>query len=164
VFEGTAAYKHPEWLFEGEEFAWGDSAYTLSPRIIPVYKHPASLEPDNSKFNTAVSRIRVRSEHCMGALKGRFQSLRGLRVNINSNNEHYEALRWVTVAIILHNVVIDVEGESSGAEFGHMHNRQHEEEDRGGHDEPRDGDEAEGQAKRRQLTDELLAYYAQRNN
>jgi hypothetical protein len=100
----------------------------------------------------------------MGAIKGRFQSLRGLRVNINSNDEHYEALRWITVAIILHNLVIDVEGESAGAEFVHNHTHEQEEEDRGVRDEPRDGNEVEGQAKRRRLTDELLAYYAQRNN
>jgi hypothetical protein len=86
AFEGTAAFKHPDWLFEGEEFAWGDSAYTLSSRIIPVHKRPASLVPENATFDAAVSRIRVRSEHCMGALKGRFQSLCGLRVNINSND------------------------------------------------------------------------------
>jgi hypothetical protein len=163
AFEGTAAFKHPEWLFEGDEFAWGDSAYTVSSRVTPVHKRPASLIPGNAIFDTAVSRIRVRSEHCLGALKGRFQALRGLRVNINSNEDHWEALRWVTIGIILHNLIIDFEGEVSGAAFAPVHTAWKEEEDRGGRDEPRDGD-ANGEAKRRRLTEELLAHRAQRNN
>ncbi|KAJ7260034.1 DDE superfamily endonuclease-domain-containing protein [Mycena haematopus] len=121
AFEGTAVFKHPEWLFQGEEFAWGDSAYPLSSRVIPVYNRLASLLPANAAFNTAVSHIQVRSEHCMGTIKGRFQSLRGLHVDINSNEDHYEALCWITVAIILHNLVIDVEGEESGAAFRHIY-------------------------------------------
>ncbi|KAJ7133208.1 hypothetical protein C8R44DRAFT_21945 [Mycena epipterygia] len=100
----------------------------------------------------------------MGALKGRFQSLRGLRVNIDSNADHDKALRWVTVAIILHNAVIDIEGEASGAAFTHVHTRQEEEEDSGGRDDPVEGDVNDGQAKRTRLTDELLAYRAQMCN
>jgi hypothetical protein len=99
----------------------------------------------------------------MGALKGRFQSLRGLRVNINSNEDHWEALRWITVAIILHNAVIEFEGVGSGAAFAHRHSSRDEEEDRGGQDEPRGGDD-DGVVKRRRLTEELLAYRARRNN
>ena len=30
AFEQTAAVKYPEWLFEGEEFAWADSAYAVN--------------------------------------------------------------------------------------------------------------------------------------
>jgi hypothetical protein len=166
AFEHTAAFKHPDWLFHGEEFVWGDSAYTLSSRIIPVYKWPASLIPQNALFDTAVSHIRVRSEHCMGALKGRFQSLRGLRVNILSNSDHIKACQWVTVAIILHNMVVDVDGGQSGAAFSHIHTHQEEEEDRGPREQQGQvgSDEADGQAKRVQLTDVLLAYREQRRN
>ena len=65
----------------------------------------------------------------MGALKGRFQCLRGLRVNINSNADHIRACRWITVAIILHNLIIDVEGEVSGAAFYPLHTQEEEQED-----------------------------------
>ena len=75
AFEHTAAGKYPEWLFEGEEFAWADSAYAVNSRTIPVHKQPASLDPANAFFDMLVARLRVRSEHCMGALKGHFQSL-----------------------------------------------------------------------------------------
>ncbi|KDQ22713.1 hypothetical protein PLEOSDRAFT_15245, partial [Pleurotus ostreatus PC15] len=102
AFEHTAAAKHPDWLFSGQEFAWADSAYTLTTRMIPVHKEPASSIWYNQKFDKAVSHLRVRSEHCMGVLKGWFQCLRGLRVHINTSADHVRACRWITVAIILH--------------------------------------------------------------
>ena len=162
AFEYTAAHKYPDWFFEGEEFAWADSAYALNNRTIPVHKKPASLRRENTLFDAAIAHIRVRSEHCMGALKGRFQCLRGLRVNINSREEHVEAGRWITVAIILHNLIIDVEGQVSGGHFQPTHTVDEENMDVPEHDDApdEDGDE-EGEAKRHELTAELLAYRIQ---
>ncbi|KAF8882602.1 hypothetical protein CPB84DRAFT_1871009 [Gymnopilus junonius] len=57
----------------------------------------------------------------MGALKGWFQCLRGLRVNVFNNHDHKEACRWITITIILHNLIIDVEGPDSAAEFVASH-------------------------------------------
>jgi hypothetical protein len=110
AFEHTAAARYPLWLFTANEFAWADSAYTLTSHMIPVHKKPAALEPNRAKFDGAVAHLRVRSEHCMGALKGRWQCLRGLQVSINSKRDHILACRWITVAIILHNIVISQEG------------------------------------------------------
>ncbi|KDQ05719.1 hypothetical protein BOTBODRAFT_78865, partial [Botryobasidium botryosum FD-172 SS1] len=95
----------PNWFFQGNEFAWGDSAYTLLPRMIPIHKKPANLVRENAIFDHTVAAIRVRSEHTMGALKGQWQALCGLRVLINSNNNHINACRWITVCIILHNLL-----------------------------------------------------------
>lgn len=47
----------------------------------------------------------------MGALKGRWQSLRGLRIVINRKRDHDLACKWIRMCIVLHNLVIDVEGE-----------------------------------------------------
>jgi hypothetical protein len=161
-----AAHKYPEWFFEGDEFAWADSAYTLNKRTIPVHRKPASLRRENTIFDKAVAHLRVRSEHCMGALKGRFQCLRGLRVNINSNTDHIMACRWITVAIILHNLIIDVEGEVSEAAFYPLHDQEEgqeiiahpmEEEE----EEEEEELEEEGETKRCQLIAELLAYREQ---
>lgn len=96
----------------------------------------------------------------MGALKGRFQALRGLRVKIKSNEEHKKALQWITVAIILHNLIIDVEGHESGAVFAPFHTEAEEREDRGEGDAPLVGTEEEaGELKRKHLIAELLANY-----
>ena len=78
AFESTAAYKYPGWFFQGKEFAWADSAYSLTPWTIPVHKEPYSLIPENTVFDKAVSHLWVCSERCMGALKGHFQCLCGL--------------------------------------------------------------------------------------
>ena len=70
-------------------------------------------------FDHAVSHLRVRFKHCMGALKGQFQCPQGLYVDIISNSDHVQACRWITIAIILHNMVIDdVEGGNSAGQFG----------------------------------------------
>ncbi|KIK34679.1 hypothetical protein CY34DRAFT_34646, partial [Suillus luteus UH-Slu-Lm8-n1] len=98
-----------------------DSAYPVTLHSIPVHKRPASLRPDNIIFNQLVSHLQVRSEHCIGALKGRWQCLRGLRTVINSKHQHKEACRWMTIAIILHNIVIEVEGAAQGSYFIPIH-------------------------------------------
>jgi hypothetical protein len=111
-------------------------------------------------FDKVVSHLRVRSEHCIGAVKGRWQCLRDLRVNINSVADHERACRWITISIILHNLVIDVEGSDSGAFFGNLHGPVEEEQDRGPRDVPREREYAdhEGELKRIRLTAELLAH------
>jgi len=156
AFEHTGAVKHPEWLFEGEEFAWADSAYAVNAWTIPVHKKPASLNPVNTFFDMLVAHLHVWSEHCMGALKGHFQSLCGLQISINSKKEHYLACHWITIAIILHNLVIDVEGSKSGTHFATDHSQAEEYEDRGGRDGPLDVDNIE--AKRQELVAEAWAF------
>lgn len=141
AFEHTAAAKYPDWFFKGKEFAWADSAYTVNSRTIPVHKQPASFNPRNAFFDKHVSRLRVRSEHCMGALKGRWQSLRGLRLNVNSPASHARAVRWVSCCIILHNAVIDIDGWVAGISFMGLHGRQEEVEDRGEQDEGLDDEQ-----------------------
>lgn len=159
AFEHTAAAKHPNWFFARDEFAWADSAYAVNSRTIPVHKKPAALLPENITFDRAVANLRVRSEHCMGALKGRFQCLRGLRVHINSKHQHISACQWITVSIILHNIMIEVEGDQRGAYFAPFHTRHEEVEDRGPHDEPLAGeDNVDGDTKRKKLVEELVAF------
>lgn len=159
AFEHTAASKYPDWFFEGSEFAWVDSAYPVTgANTIPVHKRPASLLPENTLFDGAVAHLRVRSEHCMGALKGRWQCLRGLRICINSKHQHRAACLWMTIAIILHNLVIDVEGAAEGAHFAGIHTQVEEEEDRGLPDPPQNQNRNDGELKRHKLVEELLAF------
>jgi len=67
----------------------------------------------------------------MGTLKGWFQSLQGLHVNIFNNYDHRKACQWATIAIILHNLIINVEGSDSAAEFLSNHAPGQEDEDAG---------------------------------
>ena len=95
----------------------------------------------------------------MGALKCRFQCLCGLQVNINSNSDHVKACCWITIAIILHNLVIDVEGGDPVGQFGDIHQQAEEEVDRGPHEElDSGGSEVAGEDKRKQLIAQLLVF------
>ena len=156
AFEHTTAAKYPDWSFEGEEFAWADSAYAINSHTIPVHKKPASDDPANSLFDKVVAHLRVRSEHCMGALKGRFQCLCGLRVNTHSKQDHHAACRWITITIILHNLIIDIEGSKSAAHFGWEHGHTEEDEDSGIQDIPMD--EEDDETKRKELVAKLMTF------
>lgn len=46
--------------------------------------------------------VRIRSEHAIGYLKGRFQSLKNLRIAINSAKAHKFATYWITSCITIH--------------------------------------------------------------
>lgn len=165
AFEGTAVAKYPDWFFKGEEFAWIDSAYPLTPQAIPVHRKPASLLPHNAAFDHAVANLLVHSEHCMGALKGRFQCLHGLQVAINSNKQHIEACQWMTIAIVIHNIVIEVKGAKEGEYFSSIHTHTNEEKDSGVQNGLENVGipqglhlEQNGEAKRQRLIAELLAF------
>jgi hypothetical protein len=159
AFEHTGAAKHPDWLFEGNKFSWADSAYTVNSCTIPIHKQPASFDPKNALFDKVVSGLHVHSEHCMGALKGQFQCLHGLRVTINNNQDHVDASRWITVAIILHNLIIDVEGHEHTERFLGRHGAQEEEEDHGPHHPPLfEVENGDTNTRREQLIDELVAF------
>jgi hypothetical protein len=45
----------------------------------------------------------------MGALKGRFGSLRGLRQRLDSRKAQILANEWVRTCIVLHNLILEVE-------------------------------------------------------
>jgi hypothetical protein len=65
----------------------------------------------------------------------------------------------MTIAIILHNIVIEVEGATRGSYFTPIHTRFEEQDDRGLADIARDVDDDDGgEQKRRTLVEELIAF------
>ena len=67
-----------------------------------MLSRPEKDEPDNQKFNYWVSRVCVKSEHCVGFLKGRFCSLRGLHIQINQAEHLQIAALWIIACIAVH--------------------------------------------------------------
>lgn len=59
----------------------------------------------------------MRVEHAFAALKGRFQSLRELRLKIRTEDDLHIAVYWVTCCLILHNMIIRFETKR-GSESG----------------------------------------------
>lgn len=158
AFQYSSIIQNPRWLLEPGEFMYADSAYTNSSDVIAVHKRPAADDPLNKQFDTAVAHIRIRSEHCMGALKGRWQSLRGLRIVVNRKRDHEFACDWIRMCLVLHNLVIDIEGEEwAQYYYGLVRDAEHlgRRGEAGGADAPAGADSDQ---KRRQLVMDLAAY------
>ena len=68
-----------------------------------VNHRPEKSYPGNETHNYYVSSIRIRSEHCVGFLKGHWSSLHHLWVHINNQHELMYATLWVITCIHLHN-------------------------------------------------------------
>jgi hypothetical protein len=58
--------------------------------------------------------VRIRSEHAIGFIKGRFQSLKGLRVNIKDEKTHKFATYWVAACVGVHAFAMQCEEEERG--------------------------------------------------
>lgn len=109
--------------FSGKESLLGDSAFTGSKRMVPPYKNPAGGELGNNhtNFNTLLAKPRVKSEHCIGMLKGRFPFLRSIRMKFGNRKQLKRIIQYVRGAIVLHNFLINepidadwIRGEDDG--------------------------------------------------
>ena len=112
AFKDSRIAKETKKLFTSREWMWGDSAYTAQTWLVTPYKKPWSLQPDNRTFNYYLSKVRVRSEHAVGYLKGRFASLRQLRIRILDAESHIAALSWIKACIIIHTMIFWIEKDS----------------------------------------------------
>ena len=133
VFRDSQTYKCSSTLFNENEWIWADSAYALNSWCVTPYRKPLSALAENKVFNYHLSRVRflfihpemppttsrqvrVKSEHAMGYIKGRFCSLRGLRQQINNPQDHECTLIWVKTCIIIHTLVSIIEhGDEDGS-------------------------------------------------
>jgi len=109
AWKNTRLAKDHESLLEHDEWCWADSGYPIEPWLITPYTAPASNKPDNKAFNYYFSSVRVGSEHAIGYLKGRFPSLRELRLAIRCKEDLEMLAIWLHTCIIIHSYAIDVE-------------------------------------------------------
>ncbi len=80
----TRLSKHHKDLLPNRKWCWGDVGYLLQSWLMIPYKIPNTTK-ENRNFNYALLRVRICSEHAIGYLKGRFQSLKELWVKINNS-------------------------------------------------------------------------------
>lgn len=64
-----------------------------------------------------IKQIRIRVEHTIGLLKGRFQSLFQLRIQVYDHKKHLWAIMWIRCCIILHNLIIQLERDAVDKEW-----------------------------------------------
>ena len=78
-------------------------------KLIIIFR-PEKDEDNNNTFNYYVSKVRVHSEHCVGFLKGCWQSLRGLWVHINQPTHLQYTTLWIKTCVLLHAFAMEHEG------------------------------------------------------
>jgi hypothetical protein len=103
-YKGTDLYLSRDTYFANGEYIIGDAAYGLSPILITGFKGKATK--DQTRFNRKLNHHRVRVEHAFGLLKGRFRSLRGLRIDIDSRDKIHDATMHVSACVVLHNILL----------------------------------------------------------
>ncbi|KAF7320771.1 DDE Tnp4 domain-containing protein [Mycena chlorophos] len=106
AWTGTRIHREMDEILKNGEFIWADSAYPLSAQVQSPYKSPEREERDNAIHNNHVSYVRVRSEHAIGFLKGRMQSLKGLRLAITCAADHRYATQWIVSCVVIHNFAL----------------------------------------------------------
>jgi hypothetical protein len=106
AFQRMDQFRVPKDFFSPGEYLLADSAYTVSRYCVPPYKSPAADLPENSEFNTYLACSRVRNEHCIGVLKGRWQSLRELRHHLRDDKNMENLCAWVVGCCVLHNIMV----------------------------------------------------------
>ena len=65
------------------------------------------MDPNCSKFNDLLAMAHVKSEHCIGLLKGRFPWLKNILIKIRSERSLRHIILFVRIAVILHNALIN---------------------------------------------------------
>lgn len=154
VYNNSAVALQPEKFFNGEEYLLADSAYTPSSYIVPAFKKPptGNLSQNEARFNNKLSNIRVRVEHCIGILKARFQSLKGLRTVISGEKDVKLIVFWIRACCVLHNLFV-----KDPIEPGWLEVENGEDEDLENLENENLEEESVGQMKRRKLMSIVLA-------
>lgn len=88
------------------EYLLADTGYPLSRNVIIPFKKPHANKRRNRRFNKHLSQVRIKVEHCIGILKGRWQSLRELRSLLIKPKHHKHAVQWAEACMVLHNMVL----------------------------------------------------------
>ena len=108
-FKFTRLWNDHEVLLNEGEWCWADSGYYLYDWLILPFRSPENTTRRNRTFNFHLSQLRIGSEHAIGYLKGRFQSLKELRVLIKSEEDIAFATVWINTCIIIHAFCLDQE-------------------------------------------------------
>lgn len=77
--------------------------------IVPFKKVRQGLTQKQILFNQHISSRRVYVEHTIGILKGRFQSLLGIRIIVDKQTGHRKVCEWIQACVVLHNILSKVD-------------------------------------------------------
>lgn len=77
--------------------------------MIPPFKATSGglLSASRTAFKTCLAKPRVKSEHCIGVLKGRWPFLRDIRHVISGKRSMNVTINYIRGAVTLHNYLIE---------------------------------------------------------
>ncbi|CAB9531801.1 unknown protein [Seminavis robusta] len=67
------------------------------------------MSQNSTEFNTLLAKPRVKSEHCIGILKGRFPFFKSIRMKIAKKKDLKGIIQYVQGGVILHNWLVKEE-------------------------------------------------------
>ena len=108
AWRNSRLYRKFNEYFSHREYLLGDSAFTASDIMIPPFKAYAGsfLTNNQEAFNTLLSKPRVKSEHCIGILKGRFPFLKAIRMLLGNKLHMDRIIKYVRGSVVLHNFLV----------------------------------------------------------
>ncbi|KFH73436.1 hypothetical protein MVEG_00652 [Podila verticillata NRRL 6337] len=132
VYESSSLAKEQAKYFEGSDYLIADHAFVPSSTVMVPFleselrrfrgntgwDHYSSgnvypgaedeLDPERVRFNETLAMVQKRGEDCQRALKARFPSLLGLRVQVKDEEGENQvfASNWILACMMLHNLVL----------------------------------------------------------
>lgn len=96
-------------LISTGQYLLADGGYRVMRHIlVPYERKPGRALPKNEEtWNYNLSRCRMAVEHTFGLLKGRFASLKGLALQIDTEADLARANVWIQCCVVLHNFLMD---------------------------------------------------------
>jgi hypothetical protein len=111
IFVAEDLHKHLDLYFSESQYLLEDSAYCNSSTVITSYKSSNIKRSKIRRFNRRLSRIRIDIEHSFEILKDRWKSLTELRIRIQNRRSYIYVIRWITVCIVLHNIILNIQND-----------------------------------------------------
>jgi hypothetical protein len=159
VFTSSTPFLKSHQYFSSGEYIIGDSAYPKSETVVVPYKRTnGNLSRRQSTFNTHISGYRIAVEHTIGILKGRFQSLRGLRINVNKDSGHAKVCQWIQACSVLHNILTLKDPWTQETDY--VHHEDDDLEDSISQDENLDASRTTGVLRQQALTEIVCSMYS----
>ena len=106
VWSNSHVYLSKEKYFNNREYLLGDLAFSASSVLVTAFKN-SNMREDQSYFTTKLSKVWIKSKHCLGLLKAWFQCFQGPRWVIPSKWDLDVILQMTMCACILHNLLIN---------------------------------------------------------
>lgn len=109
VWTNSKLCRSPHTFFSQGQYLLGDSAFRASQLVVPPFKKlpDAALARDREFFNTKLTKIRIRTEHCIGLIKGRFQHFKGIRVVVRNRHDLTRIIRLFLCAVTIHKLLVN---------------------------------------------------------